>query len=66
MTFTVAVAVHPFAGSVTVNVYVPARFTVGVAVAPPETIPGPAHENVTPPVDEEPVRILVGFVQVSI
>ena len=38
------VAVHPFAGFVTVKVYVPGAFTVGVAVVPPETIPGPAHE----------------------
>ena len=54
VTLTVAVAVQPFAGLVTVNVYVPGAFTVGVGVAPPETIPGPAHEKVTPPVEDDP------------
>ena len=38
--------------------------TVGVAVFPPETIPGPTHENVTPAVEEDPLRTTLGFVQV--
>ena len=38
---TVEELVHPFAGSVTVTVYVPGKFTVGVEVVPPEEIPGP-------------------------
>lgn len=44
LTFTVDVPVHPFEGSVTVTVYVPAAFTVGVCVEPPLTMPGPLHE----------------------
>ena len=44
VTDTVAVFVHPLAGLVTVTVYVPAAFTVGDEVVPPETIPAPAHE----------------------
>lgn len=47
-TLTVVVAVHPFAGSVTVTVYVPAEFTVGDAVVPPAVIPVPAQLNVAP------------------
>ena len=42
-TATVAVLVQPFVGFVTVTVYVPAAFTVGLEVVPPETIPGPAQ-----------------------
>ena len=41
VTSTVAVAVHPFEGSVTVTVYVPAMFTVGADVAAPAVMPGP-------------------------
>ena len=41
VTFTVAGLVQLFAGFVTVTVYVPGAFTVGEAVLPPETIPGP-------------------------
>jgi hypothetical protein len=44
VTFTFAAFVQPLAGSVTVTVYVPEAFTVGVEVLPPEAIPGPAHE----------------------
>jgi hypothetical protein len=45
--------VHPFAGSVTVNVYVPAAFTNGVAVVAPLTMNPPllaTHENRAPAV----------------
>lgn len=59
-------AVHPFAGSVTVNVYVPAVFTVGVAVLPPETIPGPDQLNVAPLVEEEPFRLTVTAEQLNV
>ena len=44
LTFTVDVPVHPFDGSVTVTVYVPAAFTVGEEDVPPLTIPGPLQE----------------------
>jgi hypothetical protein len=39
----VAVLVHPVAELVTVTVYVPVELTVGFAVPPPDTIPGPAQ-----------------------
>jgi hypothetical protein len=57
--FTAAllVEVQPFEASETVNVYVPAAFTVGVAVVPPETIPGPLQLNVAPEVVEEPFSV---------
>ena len=64
VTFTVAGLVQLFEGFVTVTVYVPGAFTVGEALLPPETIPGPAQLKVAPPVDEEPVITLVVFVQV--
>jgi hypothetical protein len=60
LTVTVEGAVHPLAGSVTVKVYVPAALTVGVAVVPPETIPGPDQLNVAPAVDEEPFNEVDG------
>jgi len=40
-TNAVAVLVQPLAEFVTVTVYVPEELTVGLAVVPPETIPGP-------------------------
>ena len=48
--FTNAVAelVHPLVEFVTVTVYVPEELTVGLAVVPPETIPGPAQLNPVP------------------
>jgi len=49
-TRAVAVLVHPFAELVTVTVYVPASLTVGLAVVPPETMPGPAQLNSFPDV----------------
>jgi hypothetical protein len=64
-TVTVDGAVHPFAGSVTVKVYVPAAFTVGVAVFPPEIIPGPAQLKVTPAVAEDPFNVVVADEHVS-
>jgi len=42
-TGAVAVLVQPFAEFVTVTVYVPVELTLGFAVVPPETIPGPAQ-----------------------
>lgn len=66
MTVTVAVAVHPFAGLVTVSVYVPAALTVGVAVFPPDTIPGPLQEKVAPLVEEEPFSVAVVVPQVIV
>lgn len=62
-TIACAVAVHPFEGSVTVTVYVPAAFTVGVAVFPPDVIPGPAQLNVAPPVPDDPFSMTEDAVQ---
>ena len=64
----VAVAVHPFAGFVTVKVYVPAAFTVGVAVFAPETMFPPllaTQANVAPGVVEEPLNAIDVTVHVS-
>ena len=47
-TGAVAVLVQPLAESVTVTVYVPDALTVGLAVVPPETIPGPAQLKPVP------------------
>ena len=52
ITLTVVVVVHPFAGSVTVTVYVPDAFTVGEEVVPPAVIPVPVQEYVAPLVVE--------------
>lgn len=52
VTVTVVVAVHPFAGSVTVTVYVPAAFTVGEELVPPAVIPVPIQLYVAPTVVE--------------
>jgi hypothetical protein len=65
-TEAVLLAVHPFEGSVTVTVYVPAAFTVGVAVVPPETIPGPDQLNVAPDVADEPLRLTEVTVHVNV
>ena len=43
LTEVVAVLVHPLAELVTVTVNVPAAVTVGLAVVPPDEIPGPAQ-----------------------
>ena len=40
--------VHPLAEFVTVTVYVPVELTLGFAVPPPETIPGPAQLKPVP------------------
>ena len=42
--------VQPVAEFVTVTVYVPEELTVGFAVVPPETIPGPAQLKPVPDV----------------
>ena len=47
-TSAVAVLVQPVTLSVTVTVYVPEELTLGFAVAPPETIPGPAQLKPVP------------------
>ena len=44
-TAAVAVLVHPLAELVTVTAYVPVALTVGFAVVPPETMPGPVQLN---------------------
>jgi hypothetical protein len=65
-TATVEVAVHPLAGFVTVIVYVPAALTFGVAVVPPEAIPGPDQLNVAPAVEEDPLRVTLEVLQLSV
>jgi hypothetical protein len=57
------VLLQPLPGFVTVTVYVPAAFTVGLAVDAPAVIPGPDQLYVTPAVDEETVIIPEGFKQ---
>jgi len=52
VTSTLVVEVHPFAGSVTVTVYVPAAFTDGVSVDAPTVMPTPAQLYVAPVVVE--------------
>ena len=47
-TKAMAVLVQPFAKFVTVTVYVPVAPTVGLAVFPPETIPGPFQLKLVP------------------
>ena len=49
----------------TVTVYVPAAFTVGDDVAPPNTIPGPAQLKVAPGVVELAVIIPLGAAHVN-
>ena len=51
-TITVEVAVQPLVVSVTVTVYVPGKFTVGVDVDPPAVIPAPVQVYVAPVVVE--------------
>ena len=68
VTKATSVAVHPLAGSVTVNVYVPAALTVGVAFVAPETMFPPllaAQEKVAPAVVEEPLKSIEVVVQFS-
>ena len=50
--------------SVTVTIYVPVAFTVGVAVEPPLTIPGPVQLKVAPDVEDDPASATVEFEQV--
>ena len=65
VTATVVVAVHPFAGSVTVTVYVFAAFTVAVEVAAPAVIPAPVQLNVAPGVNELAVMFPDNVVHVN-
>jgi len=51
-TEVVAVLVQPLAEFVTVTVNVPVELTLGFAVVPPETIPGPAQLKPVPDVEE--------------
>jgi hypothetical protein len=53
-------AVHPFAGSVAVTVYVPAVLTDFVLPVPP-----PLHANVAPAVVEDAVNVVLVTVQFS-
>ena len=50
VTPAVDVLVHPLAELVTVTEYVPEALTVGLAVVPPETMPGPVQLKVVPDV----------------
>ena len=50
LTSAVAELVQPLAELVTVTVYVPVSLTVGLAVVPPEIIPGPAQLKPVPSV----------------
>jgi hypothetical protein len=65
VTVVVTVFVHPFPGSVTVNVYIPETFTVGLAVEEVNP-PGPFHWYVTPPVVEFPFIVALLFMQVIV
>jgi hypothetical protein len=58
--------VQPFAGSVTVTVYVPAVLTVGLAVFAPDTIPAPVQLNVAPDVAEDPFSVTESVLHVSV
>ena len=51
LTAAVAVLVQPLAEPITVTVYVPVELTLGFAVLPPETIPGPTQAKPEPDVD---------------
>lgn len=70
VTVTVPVFVHPFAGFVTVRVYVPDSVTsvaaeVGVEPAGVPEV-GPVHVKLTPPVVELPLSVTVVVVQVIV
>lgn len=64
------VAVHPFAGFVTVSVYVPAAVTLVDAAfgVVPAGVPavGPVHANVAPPVVELPLSVTVAVEHVMV
>jgi hypothetical protein len=60
-----AVLVQPLAELVTVTVYAPDALTLGVAVAPPETIPGPLQLKLVPDVVAPETEIEV-VVQVNV
>ena len=59
----IAVAVQPLLGSVTVTVYVPAAFTVGLDVVPPLVIPTPDQLYVAPVVVELALTVPTPVVQ---
>jgi hypothetical protein len=68
VTVTLAVLVHPFAGLVTVTVYVPFAETLveeafGVVPAGVPLV-GPVHANVAPPVEDDADTVTVGEAQV--
>jgi len=56
-TVIVSEAEHP--AEVTVKVYKPGAFTVGVSVAPPDTTPGPVQLYVAPGVVVDPLKMAV-------
>jgi hypothetical protein len=62
----IAVAVQPLLGSVTVTVYVPAAFTVGVAVVPPLVIPVPDQLYVAPLVVELALMVPLDAAHVNV
>ena len=65
MTVAVAVLVQPVAELETVTVYVPVALTLGFAVVPPETMPGPAQLKPVPVVvDAERTTDVVVHVKV--
>ena len=64
LTNAIATLTHPLA--VTVTVYVPDELTLGFAVVPPETIPGPDQPKLTPAVDEVADNTTDVVVQVSV
>ncbi len=64
VTLTVVVVVHPFAGSVTVTVYVPDAFTVAEAVVLPAVIPVPDQLYVAPAVVE--LTLIVPLVTIHV
>jgi hypothetical protein len=58
----VVVVLQPLS-AVTVKLYVPGKFMVGLAVAAPAVIPGPVHAYVPPPVA---VKLADKFVHVKV
>ena len=61
-TFTLAVLVHPLAGSVTVNTYVPGAEITGSLIALENPL-GPLHANVAPAVELEPIKVRLVLMQ---
>src|ERR1041384_5525830 len=62
----VAELVQPLVGSSTLTVYVPDALTSGVAVVPPETIPGPDHVKPAPSAELDAESVTDVVVQVNV